>query len=240
MHLFYTPDIDGNSYNLDEQESKHAIRVLRLGRGDEVILVDGRGTWYKARISEDNPKSCILDIYSVKEDYLPLPYQLHIAISPTKNNDRFEWFLEKATEIGISGITPLLCQRTERNRLKTARLERILVSAMKQSLRAFKPVLHEPLSLKEFLSRPSGGSKCIAHCMPKERTFLSSLKKEGSYTFLVGPEGDFTEEEVQMALASGYRPLSLGPSRLRTETAGVHLCSAIQLLESQTAGEGSL
>ncbi|MDX2430259.1 MAG: RsmE family RNA methyltransferase, partial [Bacteroides sp.] len=144
MHLFYTPQIEGDTFQLEEQESKHAIRVLRLLRGDAVVLVDGLGGWYDAVIVDDHPKRCSLVIKSHTKDYQALPYKLHMAVAPTKNMDRFEWFLEKATEIGVSEITPLICQRSERKHVKTERLDRILVSAMKQSLRAYKPVLNDP------------------------------------------------------------------------------------------------
>ncbi len=230
MHLFYTPDITGDTHLLDEQESKHAIRVLRLRKGDSVILVDGAGGWYEALIHDDFPKGCLLSITSHTENYMPLPYQLHIAISPTKSMERFEWFLEKACEIGISQITPLICKRTERTKITLDRLDRILVSAMKQSLKAFKPVLSEPVQMDQFLRQEQSGTLAIAHCYPQIRLSISDLKPSGQNTILVGPEGDFTEEEVEAAIRSGYKPLYLGESRLRTETAGVHICSAIAIL----------
>jgi len=233
MHLFYTPDIAGDTHVLEEQESKHAIRVLRLSRGDRVILVDGAGGWYEAQIQDDHPKRCLLSINSHLANYKPLPYQLHIAISPTKNMDRLEWFLEKATEIGVSQITPLICHRTERSHVKMDRLDRILVSAMKQSLKAFKPVLAEPAQMSLFLKQEQAGTLAIAHCYPNQRLSLKDLKTSGQYTLLVGPEGDFTEEEVKAAISSGYKPVHLGESRLRTETAGVHICSAIAIANSQ-------
>jgi 16S rRNA (uracil1498-N3)-methyltransferase len=223
MHLFYTPGLTGTHHTLDEQESKHAVRVLRLAAGDEVVLVDGRGGWYGARISEDHPKRCLLEILSHTADYQPMSYHLHIAIAPTKSMDRFEWFLEKATEIGVSQITPLFCQRSERKQVKTDRLDRILISAMKQSLKAYKPVLSEPVSLEEFLGEKQEGVKAIAHCIQEERRSIRELGKGGPYTLLIGPEGDFTPDEVKMAVKSGYMPVELGPSRLRTETAGVHV-----------------
>ena len=230
MHLFYTPEITGDSHILEEQESKHAIRVLRLTEGDNVILIDGIGGWYEARIEGEHPKACVLSIISHSDNYKPLPYQLHIAISPTKNMDRFEWFLEKATEIGISRVTPLICKRSERKQLKMDRLDRILVSAMKQSLKAFKPVLSDPAPMTQFLKQKQQGTLGIAHCYPLDRLSLSDIEKSGKYTILVGPEGDFSEEELEAAITAGYRPLHLGESRLRTETAGVHICSAISIL----------
>ena len=231
MHLFYTPHISEGTYELNEQESKHAIRVLRLVKGDGVILVDGAGGWYEAGILEDHPKRCLLEIRSHTPGYHPLPYWLHVAISPTKNMDRFEWFLEKATEIGVSEITPLMCHRTERKQVKRDRMERIVISAMKQSLKAYLPVLSDPVPVADFLKQEHSGTLGIAHCHPTERLSLAGLKPRGRYSLMIGPEGDFTNQEVQLALDAGFRPFHLGASRLRTETAGVHICSAIQILE---------
>ncbi len=238
MNLFYNPDIQGETFDLDEQESKHAVRVLRLKAGDPVCIVDGRGGWYEAEIAEDHPKRCSIRINSHTPDYQPLTYHLHLAISPIKSMDRFEWFLEKATEIGVSEITPLLCHRTERSRINLERLERILVSAMKQSLRAYKPILREPAPMDEFIKREYEGTRGIAHCIPGEngglsnRSGIADLPPDSRYTLLVGPEGDFTEEEVKIAQEASYTPFHLGYSRLRTETAGVYICSAIGLLSA--------
>ncbi len=230
MHLFYAPNISGDSLVLNEQESKHAVRVLRLQQGDRVVLVDGRGGWYDALLEEVASARCKLSIIQYKKNFQPLPYHLHLAISPTKSTDRFEWFLEKATEIGISEVTPLICNRTERIKLRHERLERIVVSAMKQSLRAYKPFIHELTALDSFLASNRNGILGIAHCMPGVHSSIRDLPASGNYTLLVGPEGDFTEEEVANAIKAGYRPFRLGPSRLRTETAGIHIVSAIQLL----------
>lgn len=230
MHLFYAPHIQGDTFKLEEQESKHAIRVLRLVRGDRVILVDGRGTWYEALIEEDHPKRCSLQIVSKTADYQPLSYKLHLAVAPTKNLDRFEWFLEKATEIGISEITPLICKRSERKQVKMERLEKILVSAMKQSLKAYKPMLNQPVSMDKFLGTFREGTLGIAHCYPQVRKGIKELDRSGNYTLIVGPEGDFTEEELNVALKVGYVPVHLGSSRLRTETAAIYITTAISLL----------
>ncbi|MCK4880512.1 MAG: 16S rRNA (uracil(1498)-N(3))-methyltransferase [Bacteroidales bacterium] len=230
MHLFYNPHIQGDSFELEEQESKHAIRVLRLVRGDRVIMVDGKGGWYEAVIIDDHPKRCRLHVESHTPGYHPLPYSLHLAVAPTKNLDRFEWFLEKATEIGITEITPLICVRSERKQVKTERLERILVSAMKQSQKAFKPILHNPVSMEEFMKRNRQGTLGIAHCYPLEQRGISELELSEKYTLMVGPEGDFTEEEVSEALEAGYVPFHLGDSRLRTETAALYITAAISLL----------
>ncbi len=229
MNLFYNPLIEGDTLDLDEQESIHVARVLRMGPGDPVTLVDGKGGWYEGTIENSKPKRCRIKIHSHTPDYQPLPYNLHIAISPTKRMERFEWFLEKATEIGISEITPLLCRRTERERVISGRLERIIISAMKQSLKAFKPVLNEPEKLVDFLARDHSGTMGIAHCMPSERKGITDMEFSDSNILMVGPEGDFTGEEVNLAIKAGFQPFHLGTSRLRTETAGVYLASAVQL-----------
>ena len=229
MHLFYISHIQGDSFVLEEQESKHAIRVLRLVRGDGVILVDGKGGWYEAAIMDDHPKRCKLQVQSYTADYHPLPYTLHLAVAPTKNMDRFEWFLEKATEIGISEITPLICARSERRQVNYERLEKILVSAMKQSLKAYKPKLNNPAVMEEFLRTDRQGTLGVAHCYPLERKGIKELNHSEKYTLMVGPEGDFTEEEISNALKAGYVPFHLGSSRLRTETAAVYITAAISL-----------
>lgn len=233
MNLFYSPHIQGDTHMLDEAESKHAIRVLRLLKGEKVVMVDGLGTWYEAVIDEDHPKRCLLRILSSKANHGALAYSLHMAVAPTKNMERFEWFLEKATEIGISEITPLLCHRSERKQVKMERLERILVSAMKQSLKAYKPILNDPLSLEEFLNLEHGGTRGIAHCMDSKRVGIEDLGLSGDYTLMVGPEGDFSEQEVSKALEAGFAPFHLGSSRLRTETAAVYITAAISILHPQ-------
>lgn len=230
MNLFYNPLIEGDTFDLDEQESRHAARVLRMGPGDAVTLVDGKGGWYEGTIEDSHPRRCRIKINSHTPDYQPLPYKLHIAISPTKIMERFEWFLEKATEIGITEITPLLCNRSERKRVNAGRLERIIISAMKQSLKAYKPLLNEPEKIVDFISRDQTGTKGIAHCMPSDRKWLTDMQFSDNNILLVGPEGDFTGEEIDMAVKAGYQPFHLGNSRLRTETAGVFLATAIQIL----------
>lgn len=232
MHLFYDPRIQGDTLELEEQESKHAIRVLRLGKGDPLILVDGRGGWYEAVIEDDHAKHCRIRILSRTEGYQAPGYELHMAVAPTKNTDRFEWFLEKATEIGISEITPIICKHSERKQVKMERLDRILVSAMKQSLKAYKPRLNPPMDFREFIEQKGEGTLAMAHCYPLDRKGINELALEGNYTFLVGPEGDFSEEEIAEALRAGYTPVTLGGSRLRTETAALYITAAISLLHS--------
>lgn len=233
MNLFYSPHIQGDTHMLDEAESKHAIRVLRLLKGEKVVMVDGLGTWYEAVIEEDHPKRCLLSILTREEKHQALEYKLHLAVAPTKNIERFEWFLEKATEIGITEITPLLCQRSERKQVKMDRLERILVSAMKQSLKAYKPILNDPMSFEEFMDLEHKGTRGIAHCMESKRVGIEALGNSGAYTLMVGPEGDFTEQELSKALEVGFAPFHLGSSRLRTETAAVYITAAISILHQQ-------
>ena len=233
MNLFYTPFIQGDTHLLEESESKHAIRVLRLTRGERVVLVDGKGGWYEAEVEEDHPKRCLLRILSGKENYQPLGYSLHLAVAPPKNMERFEWFLEKSTEIGISEITPILCKRSERRQLKMDRLERILIAAMKQSLKAHKPVMNEAISFEEFIRLDHPGTRGIAACFGSERVGIEQLETEGAYTLMVGPEGDFTGAEVQSAIQAGFAPFHLGRFRLRTETAAVYIAAAVSVLQQQ-------
>lgn len=230
MQLFYVPDIPGAEVILDETESKHAIRVLRLEKGEKVNVVDGKGGFYVAEIAEANPKKCLLQILETKREFGKRNFHLHIAIAPTKNNDRFEWFLEKATEIGIGEITPLITERSERKTVNPERLEKILVSAMKQSLKAFLPKLCNPQSFKELLKQPFDGKKFIAYIEEKQTVHLKNVvDKSDNVLVLIGPEGDFSPDEVKLALQNGFQPVSLGESRLRTETAGVVACHIVNL-----------
>ena len=230
MHIFYTPDIE-NSHELPEEEAAHALRVLRLQPGDEVMLTDGKGNFHRARISLAAHKRCLVDILET----LPQPPlwsgHLHIALAPTKNMDRTEWFAEKATEIGIDELTFLNCRYSERKVLKTERIAKILVSAVKQSLKARIPRLNEMTDFKTFIRQPFQGQKFIAHCHEGEKTPLKDLVRKGEgATVLIGPEGDFSEEEVRLAEEAGFIPVSLGPSRLWTETAALVACHILNLL----------
>jgi len=233
MHLFYTPDIQPThpQYFLNEEESKHCIRVLRLGVGDEVQLIDGRGGLYAAEIKDAHPKRTILQITSVKTEFARRNHYLHIAIAPTKNIERLEWFLEKATEIGIDEISLIICQRSERKEAKADRLNKIITSAIKQSLKAYHPVLNEPEPLSKFMSKDFGGQKFIAHCEDGDKGNLRDLiDKQGRYLILIGPEGDFTPKEIEEALNNGFKAITLGESRLRTETAALEACFEINFL----------
>jgi 16S rRNA (uracil1498-N3)-methyltransferase len=231
MHIFYTPELSGNTYTLDETESKHCIRVLRLEKGNEITLVDGRGGWSTARIADPNPKRCVVNVVRLELNFGKRDYQIHIAIAPTKNMDRIEWFLEKATEIGIDRVTPLLCRFSERKEVKLDRLEKVMVSAMKQSLKAYLPKLDELTKFTDFIRQPFEGQKFIAHCEEQHRELLKNLvEPNGNYLILIGPEGDFSPDEIELAISAGFVPVSLGDSRLRTETAGVVACHTFNLL----------
>lgn len=233
MHLFYTPNIDPThpQFFLTEEESKHAIRVLRLEVGSIVQLIDGRGGLYTAEISDAHPKRTILQIKNITSGYGKRNHYLHIAIAPTKNIERTEWFLEKATEIGIDEISLIICQRSERKEAKAERLNKIITAAIKQSIKAYHPVLHEPKSLAELLKTPFDGQKFIAHCEDTDKIDLSAaIEKQGRYLILIGPEGDFTRNEIDTALQNGFKAITLGDSRLRTETAALEACFEVNFL----------
>jgi 16S rRNA (uracil1498-N3)-methyltransferase len=231
MHIFFTPEISGNNYTLDETESKHCVRVLRLEKGDQITLVDGRGGFYTAEITYPNPKRCMVDVIKSEQNFGLRKFHVHIAIAPTKSIERIEWFLEKATEIGISRVTPLLCQHSERKEIKNERLEKVIISAMKQSLKAYLPQLDPLTKFSDFISQHFDGQKFIAHCDEQHRDWLKKMVVPNqNYLILIGPEGDFSSEEIEMAIQEGFKPVSLGDSRLRTETAGVVACHTFNLL----------
>lgn len=236
MHLFYTPDIVSSTYTLSEEESKHAIRVLRLKIGDKIQLIDGKGGWYEAVITDDHQKHCCVSITETKKEVGKRNWSLHIAIAPTKSNDRTEWFMEKAVEINIDEVSLLDCQNSERTVVKTERLEKVSISAVKQSLKAYAPIINDINDYKRFIaaSKEIIAQKFIAHC--NYRGVLPHLKTV--YTpgenalVLIGPEGDFTLEEVKLALDNGFKEISLGNSRLRTETAALYACTTINILNN--------
>jgi 16S rRNA (uracil1498-N3)-methyltransferase len=239
MHLFYTPDISLPEYTLNEEESKHCIRVLRLSIGDKVVLLDGKGGWYEGEIISDHPKRCEIKITSEQKEVGKPSYHLHIGIAPTKNMDRLEWFAEKATEIGIGSIALLHCQNSERDVVKTERLEKVLVSAMKQSMNAYLPQVNEMTDFKKFIttSKAFSGQKFIAHCYEAVTSANKPhLKKvynpSTDAMILIGPEGDFSIDEVKYALENGFQEISLGTSRLRTETAALTACLTVHIINS--------
>ncbi|KEQ29515.1 16S rRNA (uracil(1498)-N(3))-methyltransferase [Pedobacter antarcticus] len=228
MHVFYTPDISGSDYILNEEESRHCMKVLRLSTGQLVHLIDGKGGLYEAEITAQTKRNVILRVVNHVQDYQKRNYSLHIAVAPTKNIDRLEWFLEKATEIGIDEVTPLICERSERKIVKDERLNKVITAAVKQSLQAFHPQLNAAATFKELIDAQSSlnGFKMIAHCLPgEEKQFIQQVAVPGgNYLILIGPEGDFSPQEIEMALAAGYKALSLGETRLRTETAALAAC----------------
>jgi 16S rRNA (uracil1498-N3)-methyltransferase len=233
VNLFYTPDISFNSYTLNEEESKHCVRVLRMGEGDELHLVDGKGGYYIAEITDAHPKKCEVHIKEKRSDFGKRNHHLHIACAPTKNIERFEWFLEKATEIGIDEITPMDCERSERTVVKHERLEKVLIAAMKQSVKAYLPRLNGLVSFPELAGADFAGQKFIAHCGAGAKELLKHVYAPGSAALiLIGPEGDFTESEIKFARERGFLEISLGSSRLRTETAALAACHTVELLNT--------
>jgi len=233
VYLFYSPVVTQGLNLLGEHESWHCTHVLRLPEGGTIHLTDGQGNLYECVIMHVDPKKCIVNVVSIQAEYLKRKNYLHIGIAPTKIMDRFEWFLEKATEIGIDEITPVFCAHSERIRIKTERLHKILVAAMKQSLKAYLPKLNEPADLKNFLSKDFTGQKFIAYCESGEEDELQKVYQKGSNALiLIGPEGDFSHEEIALAKKQGFIPISLGKSRLRTETAGIVACHTITLLNA--------
>jgi len=227
MHVFYTPDLqDQAQYTLNEEESKHCSKVLRLSTGDKVFLVDGRGGLYEAEIETESKKHVGLLITKTTKEYQKRNHHLHIAIAPTKNIDRLEWFLEKATEIGIDEITPIICERSERKVVKEDRLLKVITSAVKQSLQAYHPLLNPAITFSQLLQQQTTATKLIAHCVDDaERSYIKDLVQPlNSYLILIGPEGDFSPQEITTALQHGFMPVTLGTTRLRTETAALAAC----------------
>ena len=233
MQLFYAEHINENSkhFVFDKTESRHIIRVLRKGAGDPVHITDGKGREYQCVITEPNDKRCQVEITQVVEHKKQWNYQLHIAIAPTKMNDRIEWFLEKATEIGIDQITPIICDHSERKVIKMDRMEKIVVSAMKQSLKFHLPVLNPICSYKEFVSSHIEEEKFIAHCEDRNQNLLKNAIQSDNILILIGPEGDFSSKEIDLAAKYGFTQISLGESRLRTETAALVACNTVSILK---------
>ena len=232
MQIFYAPDITGSKYTLDENESRHIIRVLRMTKGSAVKLIDGKGNLYEGIISDPDQNSCTLDITGKIEDFEKRNYKLHIAISPLKNSERFEWFIEKSVEIGIDEITPLLCKNTEKPGIKTDRINNLIISAMKQSLKATRTVLNEARYFKDFISMNPEAILMIAHCDGSliRRKVSDVYTKGQNAIILIGPEGDFTRKEIDCAINRKFIPVHLGTSRLRTETAGIAICHSIYFM----------
>lgn len=243
MELFYSRDIEGGICRLDKDESGHCVKVLRHRVGDEIFVIDGCGTMHRCRITSDSPKGVEAMVLEETPDWGGHPYRLHMAVCPTKNNDRYEWFVEKACEIGLDEVSPVIGEHSERRVFKTARVEKILVSAAKQSLKGAVPMVHEPVSVKEFIEGMVGSGadgngaggllKLIAYCFEDKRVPRRSIKEvlsgyEGrDIIVLIGPEGDFSRAEAELAIQNGFIPVHLGESRLRTETAALTAVAAV-------------
>ena len=224
MQLFYNPDINSTTKQVtfDKTESRHIVRVLRKKESDNIYITNGLGQLFTSEIINANDKRCLVHITEINDFKKPWNYYLHIAIAPTKLNDRFEWFLEKATEIGVDEITPIICYHSERKVIKMERMQKIIHSAAKQSLKYHFPKLNEPITHSQFLKSDFEGQLFIAHCEEIEKKSLKSeLKQHLNTTILIGPEGDFSPKEIQQSLEHNFIPVSLGASRLRTETAGL-------------------
>lgn len=232
MHLFFTPDLKQDDFRLPEEESRHCTKVLRLKEGDVVHLVDGRGTFYTARLSSFTGRQCQVEIIREEKEYGRQPFYIHIALAPTKSMDRLEWFVEKATEIGIHEISLLQCQRSERKQVNLDRLEKIAVSAMKQSVKAYQPKINALIPYKVFLNTTLPKKSFIAHLEEPNRQSLKEVfSPKDTYCVLIGPEGDFTPAEIEAAYGQGIRPVTLGSSRLRTETAALVACHTLHVLQ---------
>ena len=232
MQLFYNSDIKqgATTFFFDKEESKHIVKVLRKKESDKIFITNGLGFLFESEIILASEKKCEVKI--TKETFQePDKFYTHIAVAPTKMNDRMEWFLEKATEIGIHEITPIICDHSERKVFKIDRAEKIIQAAMKQSLHFYLPKINEPITLSEFVKKEFDGQKFIAHCEETEKkSFQKEVLKNGKITILIGPEGDFSTKEINLARANQFIPVTLGNTRLRTETAALAACHTIALL----------
>lgn len=235
MQLFYNAQLDysAKQFIFPPDESKHIVRVLRKSEGDVVHITNGKGYLFEAEIMEPDQKKCKVRIVSERKS-IPKRYQLHMVVAPTKMNDRYEWFLEKATEIGVDEITPIICDHSERKTLKLDRMERVLQAAMKQSLQTVLPKLNPPISCKEFLESDTAmGFRFIAHCQNGDKMELKrKVIADNDATILIGPEGDFSKQEIDLAKDKGYTPISLGRNRLRTETAAIVACTTVAIINN--------
>lgn len=234
MQLFYNPQLDSSvsQFTFSEEESKHITKVLRKKEGDILNITNGKGYWFEARIISANPKKCAAEIFDTTKKH-PTKHRLHMAVAPTKLNDRFEWFLEKATEIGVNEITPIICERSERKTVKIDRLKRVVQSGMKQSLQTYLPKLNDACTSKEFMEKTREGLCFIAHCEDDEKLDLKRrVAPDKDVTILIGPEGDFSKSEIELAYTNGFLPVSLGQNRLRTETAAIVACTIVATINN--------
>jgi 16S rRNA (uracil1498-N3)-methyltransferase len=231
MHVFFSNQISDSGILLSAEESQHATRVLRMKPGDQAEVLDGLGNRWLTRFEGELKKQCLLSVIS-KEKAEPRNINLCVALAPTKNVDRYEWFLEKSTELGIETIVPLICQHSERKFIKAERCQKVLIAAMKQSRNAYLPELTAEISFSNFVKQTpeTNEQRFIAHCFKNDLPHLKELVKPGKITILIGPEGDFSESEVKMAVENGFKEISLGQSRLRTETAGIVAVHTVALL----------
>lgn len=237
MRLFYSPSIqkDSKFHKLEKEESHHLVKVLRLSTNDLIEVVNGKGDMFSCRVVLPNQKGTELEILSLTPITTKRNYKVHVAIAPTKHIDRFEWFIEKATEIGVDEVTPLLCDHSERKVIKHERLQKILVSAMKQSGRANLPKLNELTKAHDFISNAEAHTKCVAHCVEDVKESFSQICKTTSdVLILIGPEGDFSLPEIELAKKHNYKAVSLGKSRLRTESAGLVSCLTMSIIHENS------
>ena len=230
MNLFYTPKINSEIYILDQDESRHCLKVLRLKIGDEIFLTNGKGDLYKCELIEDHPKKCTVRVIDIQKEYEKRNVKIHIAVAPTKNISRYEWFLEKATEIGVDEITPIICEHSERRIIKHDRLNKVITAALKQSLKAYHPVLNEMQNFNKFMDLDFAGEKYIGFYENDPELLKKVYTKGKDALILIGPEGDFSKKEIQIAKEKGFVPISLGNNRLRTETAAVVACHSINFM----------
>ncbi|PKA96818.1 16S rRNA (uracil1498-N3)-methyltransferase [Flavobacteriaceae bacterium MAR_2009_75] len=234
MQLFYNPHLDQSvsQFTFPEEESKHIIRVLRKKEGDRLWVTNGKGYLFETEIMSAEPKRCKAQVLSSDKKHQKMHW-FHMAVAPTKTNDRFEWFLEKATEIGVNEITPIFCEHSERKSIKKERLEKVIQSAMKQSQRTYLPKLNDSMSFNDFLEKENSGLLFIAHCEDDEKMDLKRrVAPDKDITILIGPEGDFSYNEIRLAYDKGFLPVSLGESRLRTETAGLVACTTVNIINN--------
>ncbi len=232
MQLFYNPNINDNTsqFTFDKEESRHIVKVLRKNIGDTLHITNGKGWLFDAEVTIPDIKKCMVTIVS-KTFQAKRDYSLHLAVAPTKMNDRYEWFLEKATEIGIDSITPIICEHSERKIIKPERFEKILQSATKQSLNCYMPKLNEAILFKDFIKQDFNGDLFIAHCEETDRKSLKNeLKPKVNVTILIGPEGDFSVKEIETAIKNKFIPVTLGDTRLRTETAAIVACHSVAFI----------